>query len=343
MIDLATHYAGVLPTDDTAAPPATVAPLPLRSFPELYHDATLTAPIRWLVRDLIPTGRLVLVYAAPKTGKTTYCLHLAVAVAAGRPFCGEPLDAAPVLVLECEMAEQDTRRWLVSAGATPETVGERLVTYTGPAPSFAQVLEALERTGAQLVIIDSLTKYAGWEDENNAAEVERVLEPLRRLAHERGVTILVIDHDRKSDGENGRNIRGSGHKLAVVDVALEVRRHPSIATSRELRVTGRYGDARRLVTLTPDGFTAVDGAAAAPDAEWWIIRSCERTAWKLGELVGLDPKQRQRQTLVPVVNRLVQEGHLERRGGGTRSDPYKFKATAPGLAAARAAEPDAQP
>jgi KaiC/GvpD/RAD55 family RecA-like ATPase len=318
VIDIDQHYSAL------AQASRTLQPLAVRPFADLYHDQTLNRPIAWAIDGLVPAARLTMVYGAPKAGKTTLTYAMVAAIVTGQPFGGRRTRQGRVLVIEAEMHEQDTRSYLVGAGLTPERVEDRLFTYTGPAPDFDQLVHAVEVTRCDTVLIDSASKVFKWEDENSAAEAERKMEPYRRLAHERNISVLLIDHDRKSEGEHARNIRGSGHKLSVVDVALEVRRTGRGSTARELRVTGRHGDAVHTVVRHPDG-TYVDGAAAEvhPD-DLFLVVACQRTQWRAGDLVGLDRQQRRRTTLLPVLTNLVARGFLERLGGGTKRDPYRF-------------------
>ena len=83
--------------------------------------------------------------------------------------------------------------------------------------------EQIKARGYGLVIIDTLSRAAGMADQMDIAQMTGLLGPLQRIAQERNMTILVIDHHRKSSGfaENPiDDIMGSTAKSAICDAAL---------------------------------------------------------------------------------------------------------------------------
>jgi hypothetical protein len=53
------------------------------------------------------------------------------------------------------------------------------------------------------------------ENENSAVTAE--MSPLLDLAHETGVALILVHHERKSGGEAGRGIRGASSLFAAAD------------------------------------------------------------------------------------------------------------------------------
>jgi dihydrodipicolinate reductase len=72
--------------------------------------------------------------------------------------------------------------------------------------------------------------------------VEKALRPVIFLAQEKGATVLLLHHFNKSDGPEGTAHRGSGHLVAMVDIAVELRRPEDNApeSRRVLRALSRY-------------------------------------------------------------------------------------------------------
>jgi hypothetical protein len=53
----------------------------------------------------------------------------------------------------------------------------------------------------------------------------KAVKPLLQLARDSGACVLLIHHARKSEGQYGDEIRGSGALFALVDVAIVMKRH----------------------------------------------------------------------------------------------------------------------
>jgi hypothetical protein len=118
-------------------------------------------------------------------------------------------------------------------------------TALGGQLTFAQVLELIgkwsEGHPGGLVFIDTLSIWAGIEDENDDAKVTAALGAVMALAQSTGLAIILVHHTRKGGGEHGEAIRGSGAMLGTVDIGLELtytgdERYPD---ERYLTVQGR--------------------------------------------------------------------------------------------------------
>ena len=71
-----------------------------------------------------------------------------------------------------------------------------------------------------MVVLDTLSRYWNVRDENDNAGVVREVSPFLDLAHETGCTVVLVHHESKSGGENGRGIRGASSLLALAFVAI---------------------------------------------------------------------------------------------------------------------------
>lgn len=98
-----------------------------------------------------------------------------------------------------------------------------------------QLRELVTEHGVDLIVLDSLRRAAPWLEENDSRSVSAVLTPLKLLAQQTGVTIIVIHHARKRVGDNptdaGQMVRGSGDLVAGVDTLLYLRaKEPGVFT-----------------------------------------------------------------------------------------------------------------
>jgi len=82
--------------------------------------------------------------------------------------------------------------------------------------------------GAKLVCIDNLGCVLG-EAEENGSEMAKVMSHFRQLAEDTGAAIVLIHHQRKGNGLEGRagdTLRGHSSIEAALDLALRIEREP---------------------------------------------------------------------------------------------------------------------
>ena len=127
------------------------------------------------------------------------------------------------------------------------------------------VADAVVSGNYDVVILDPLTTQAPIEDENDAAEMTRVIVEFRRIV-EAGAALMVAHHPSKAPMGQGRSSRGSGALPGFVDIILEFGRYqPEHAedTRRVLLGLSRFKETPTEVVLdlTEDGYQAVGTVA----------------------------------------------------------------------------------
>ena len=164
-------------------------------------------------------GGLHCIAGAPDSGKTTLALHWAVKLLT----VGQR-----VAFFDEEGGQEIIAEKLISLGAKPRDM-ENLVYVPFPGKQWDDsdveaLMEFLTENRPDMCLWDSSAAFlarAGL-DENSAPAVTnwwaRVLTP---LARDLGAAVLVIDHDTKSS-EQSRYARGSGAKLAALDVQFKI-------------------------------------------------------------------------------------------------------------------------
>ena len=175
-----------------------------------------------LVEPLLPSGRLIALYAQGKAGKSLLALEVAAALATGKPTLAQPPQPPlSVIYIDQEMTPDDIHDRLTDLGYNPTDNLDYLYYYQlqtfwpfDTAQGGEQLLDIVNQHQARLVILDTVARLVDGP-ENDAdtytAAYRHTLRPLKA----RGVTILRLDHAGK---DPGKGQRGSSAKNDDVDV-----------------------------------------------------------------------------------------------------------------------------
>ncbi|MFH5804659.1 AAA family ATPase, partial [Alienimonas sp. DA493] len=168
--------------------------------------------VEWLWEERIALGKITLFAGLPGLGKSFLTVDLAARTSVSRPWPdgrGAP-PPGDVVILNAEDDAGDTiRPRLDAAGGDPKRV-HVLEAVRGPdgkergfdlAADLDRLRTMLRKLPApKLVIVDPVNAYLGRADSHKEADVRGVLEPLRRLAEEFGVAVVLVSHLNKGSG-----------------------------------------------------------------------------------------------------------------------------------------------
>ena len=215
--------------------------------------------ICWLWHGFIAIGSTTLLIGLWKAGKTTLLKHVVKMMDAGGDLAGK-IRPARVLLISEESSQLWHRRcrelgigddvhfvFRPFKGRPTHIHWERFVD---------RLAEEVKTKKFNLVVFDTLAAVSPIEDENDAAQMYRVLLPLHRIT-EAGAAVLLTHHPRKGDGSEGRASRGSGALTGFVDIIVELRRlGGSQPRQRELRTYSRFDEspAAVIIELTDEGY-----------------------------------------------------------------------------------------
>lgn len=232
-----------------------LVPLPMRSVRRTRWTVsaildTKPEPLRWVLPGVIPEG-LTLLVGAPKAGKSWWNMNLLVSMATGRPDeifgWGQQHDPCPSLYLALEDPHRrihDRMLKVVSGtGFNPDEAGEVWLDLPpmkdGGRAEIEQWLE--EHPTARCVQVDVLAKVRGQQDTSGGlyqADYE-ALEPLKEIADEYGIGVLVTHHDRKKTDEDFVNmVSGTKGVTGAADTILYLTRERG-STVGKLRCESR--------------------------------------------------------------------------------------------------------
>ncbi len=209
----------------------------------------------WLVEGVWPNQAVGVLGGPPKSMKTWTALGLVLAVASGTRFLGTyAAIRGRVLIFPAEDGDAILKGRLLalcrSMDLKLEDLDLRIIRTARLNLCDPFQYEAFARLVAEekpsLLVLDPFVRiFSGNEDDS--AQVSRVLGLLRKLQREVGTSILLVHHFKKSgSGTGGAYLRGSGDIHAWGDTNLFIRRSGPSRSSLHIEHRGH---------ATPDPFS----------------------------------------------------------------------------------------
>jgi len=189
---------------------------------------------RWLVKNLLSVGETSMTAGESGSGKTFLVLDMAMCVARGIPFFGRKTTQGGVVYQAGEGARALRRKRLYAYRRhfqcadenVPFTLLERPIDlYSGDdqTDAFIEEVGALGRylgVPVALVVIDTLSKATPGINENDSADIGKVLERCDRIRRATGAHVMLVHH------MNAEGARPRGHTslLANVETVIVTRK-----------------------------------------------------------------------------------------------------------------------
>jgi hypothetical protein len=186
--------------------------------------------VPWMWKPYLAFEMLSMLSGDPDSGKTFISLAIAAELSNGRvPVSGEQCAPISTLYLSRENAPEyvirprfdalggDVKRFHLLKGSIEE-IGKNATKSSITLQEIDLLEDAIQKTGAKLVVIDPIQSYMGEVDAHKANETRPVMDGLIGLAEDNGACVLVVRHLNKASG--GRAItRG----LGSIDLTAAVR------------------------------------------------------------------------------------------------------------------------
>ena len=169
--------------------------------------------VAWLWFPFIPYGKLTIVQGDPGDGKTTLVLNIAAKLSKGEGLDSEMKLTEPLNVIyqSAEDGLADTvKPRLEAAGANCENISVIDESIKSLSMIDERLEEAVIRTKAKLLILDTIQAYlGGGMDMNRANEARDMTKKLATLAEKYQCAVVLVGHMNKAAG-NKAAYRGMG-------------------------------------------------------------------------------------------------------------------------------------
>jgi hypothetical protein len=165
--------------------------------PSVQASGLTPRAVQWLWWPFVPLGKITAVAGQMGQAKSLWTTWLAAAVTRARGL--NMKRAGSVLILSAEDDPEDTTvPRLIAVDADLERV-HFLPDFTLDADELQRRCEQI--SDVRLVVVDPLSAYLGEKvDSWKTQHVRRALEPVRRLAQERSIAVVVVQHlNRRGD------------------------------------------------------------------------------------------------------------------------------------------------
>lgn len=218
--------------DEAVARNASIkAALDALSIREFSEDTDPILEDAWLIGGVIPDAGLGAVFGAPGSGKSFFCLDMALTIGGAKPtWRGNYVEQGPVLYLGMEGGRLFQNR--ISAYYTyhrasaphffrcPVTVNLR-----SSEEAFTRLKAAAEAIaersgqGLKMIVVDTLNRAMAGGNENSPEDMGAFVASCDALAKELNCYVLIVHHSGK---DAARGMRGHSSLIGAVDTEIEI-------------------------------------------------------------------------------------------------------------------------
>lgn len=182
----------------------------------------------WIIKDLICGGDINLIIGEPGIGKSWITMGMSTAIAKCSPeFLGFPIvNPGRVLYFDEENPEDLIFHRFIKLGLDRKSADNiRFINNLGIRLDHdpSRVIDEALDFSPSLVVLDSLTRFHGQEENSAGAMADLFNSAIKPLARESGAAVVLVHHANKTDSSSSyRRARGSGDITASVDAAYDI-------------------------------------------------------------------------------------------------------------------------
>lgn len=157
----------------------------------------------WTIAGILPESSVMLLAAAPGSGKSTLVYNWAMSVATGTTWSGRRCQKGKSLIIQCDEPIVDAAEKMQVIGYDNPALEEGSIGFIERwrFSNIAWLAERIKRDRPRLVAIDSLTAcLAGMDVDLVRSDAGNVIYELRDIANTYGCSIVILHHLNKSGG-----------------------------------------------------------------------------------------------------------------------------------------------
>ncbi|PMO60340.1 hypothetical protein BCT06_12650 [Vibrio breoganii] len=193
-------------------------------------SALYDTPQPWLIKKLIPSKSMAVMYGAPATFKSFTTVDMACTISVGSEWNGRKTQQGSVLYIAAEDShgiKKRIRAWEIDRGQTVNhlwVLGNRVSAVSAEQREeligLVGEIEQRSSTKVVLIIIDTLARcFVG--DENSSKDMGDFTNAWNHVAQQTDCSVLFVHHSGK-DASKGS--RGSNSLLGAIDTELQLKR-----------------------------------------------------------------------------------------------------------------------
>jgi hypothetical protein len=158
---------------------------------------------KWTIAGILPESSVMLLAAAPGSGKSTIVYNWALHVATGKDWSNRRCKKGKVLIIQCDEPVVDAAEKLQIIGYDDDALSNGQIDFIDRwrFSNIPQLLSYVQRHQPQLIMIDSLTScLAGMDVDLIRSDAGNCIYELRDIANQYGCSIVILHHLNKSGG-----------------------------------------------------------------------------------------------------------------------------------------------
>lgn len=158
---------------------------------------------KWTIAGILPESSVMLLAAAPGSGKSTILYNWALHIALGRPWSNRRCKQGKVLIIQCDEPVVDAAEKMQIIGYAEEQLDFNNIGFVERwrFDNIPQLLQLIKKDRPQLVMIDSLTAcLAGMDVDLIRSDAGNCIYELRDIANQYKTSIVILHHLNKSGG-----------------------------------------------------------------------------------------------------------------------------------------------